>query len=70
MQMHSKGFLHGIVRTVSAKIEDVDGPGVGKFTFANEFNSALHKNVRNVSAKIKDFNGPGVGKLTFASEFK
>ena len=25
--MHSKGFLHGIVRTVSAKIEDVDGPG-------------------------------------------
>ena len=35
--MNSNSSLNEGVRTVVAKIEDSNGPGIGKFTLANEF---------------------------------
>ena len=36
LQTNSNNSLHENVRTVSARIKDFTGPGIGKFTVANE----------------------------------
>ena len=62
---------HENVRTVSAKIKESDGLGLGQaYCLQMILGISSHKKIRTVSAKIKDSDGLGLGlACLFTNDF-